>query len=252
MNNKSVLVGLVALSFSFVASADVTDVIEKSYDFSNDGKVNLSNVNGDVRIDSCDCSQLQLKATIEASDQETRDRITIEIDADSDEISVKTKYAKRDKDWNNRNRHSKVTYELTVPSGVALSDIDLVNGDLTIEGVKGKLNANLVNGDLRSDGLTSNTEANTVNGDIKLVFSDLSDAGKIILNSVNGDIIASLPSHANAKVSAETVSGRISNEFGLKVNKHKWVGSDMEGVIGDGSVTIKMNNVNGRINLKSL
>jgi DUF4097 and DUF4098 domain-containing protein YvlB len=250
-NKKLVLTSLFTLGFSTIASADITDVIEKSYDFSEDGKIALSNINGDVTVTACNCDRLNLTATIEASDQETRDRITIEIDANDSDISIKTKYAKKDREWHDKNRHSKVDYKLSVPNNVALDNIDLVNGDLTVKSVTGELNADLVNGDLKSDGLTSDTNVSTVNGDIKLTFASLDNAEKVELNSVNGDIIATMPSNANASVKAETVSGKISNDFGIDVRKHKWVGSDMKGTIGDGSVDIKMNNVNGRIKLKS-
>ena len=235
---------------SGIAIADVTDKIEKTYTFDIDGKVSLSNINGDVFITACDCKKLTLSALITASDQETRDRISLKIKANESSFSVETKYAERDKEWHRKDRQSEVVFHLSVPKGANLNDIELVNGDLDISGVTGKLNADLVNGRLSSDGLTSDTKIEMVNGNINLSFKNLNNAKNVDLEAVNGDIIVSLPSNASAKISAETVSGRISNEFGLKVNKGQWVGSDMNGTIGDGRVDIKMENVNGRIALQ--
>jgi DUF4097 and DUF4098 domain-containing protein YvlB len=143
-----------------------------------------------------------------------------------------------------------VVYHLRVPNDVNLREIELVNGDLNISGVTGTLEAELVNGKLKSDGLTSDTKISVVNGDIELSFKNLSNANSVDLESVNGNIIVSLPRNASAKISAETVSGRISNEFGLKVNKGQWVGAGMSGTIAGGRVSIDMENVNGKIQLK--
>jgi DUF4097 and DUF4098 domain-containing protein YvlB len=240
---------VVAASSGF-AAADINDTIEKSYDFDSNGTISLSNVNGNVSISACDCQQVRLTANVSASDQETRDRIKVIINASDSRLSVETKYENNNNHRNNG--HSKVVYHLSVPNNVSLDSIELVNGDLKIERVAGELDADLVNGDLTSDGMTSSTEVSLVNGDMNLSFANLDNAKKIKLESVNGSIIVNLPSDANVDVSAETVSGSISNEFGLNVHEGKYVGSDMRGVLGDGSVRLSMDNVNGKIKLKSL
>jgi len=252
INKQLSLLLLLLTGYASFASANVTDVIEKSYGFDKNGKISLSNINGNVTITSCDCESVKLTATIKASDQETRDRISVKINASESALSIKTKYAKNKNHQGNRNNHSEVVYQLNVPNDVVLDQIDLVNGDLKITGVTGALNAELVNGELESDGMTSNTKVEMVNGDMEITFSNLSQAEKIKLESVNGNIVVNLPTGANVNVSAETVSGQISNDFGIKVHKGRYVGSDMRGVVGDGSVSLSMENVNGQIQLKSL
>jgi len=252
INNKLSLTTLILTGYASFASADITDVIEKSYDFNKNGKISLSNINGDVSITACDCDQVNMIATVSASDQETRDRIKVKVNASDSKLSIETKYAKQENNYRNKNNNSSVDYKLSVPNNVALDQIELVNGDLNISGVTGELDAELVNGELTSDGMTANTEVDLVNGDMEITFQNLDHADKIKLESVNGDIIVRLPSDANVDVDAETVSGRISNEFGIEVNKGRYVGSDMKGIIGDGSVSLSIENVNGRIQLKSL
>ncbi len=252
INNKLSLCTLLLASYASFASAEITDVIDESYDFNQNGRISLSNINGKVTITSCDCNQVRLLATITASDQETRDRITVKIKSSESNLSIKTKYAKQERGYNNRNNHSEVVYELSVPNDVELDQIELVNGDLNISGVTGKLDADLVNGELKSDGMTSDTKVSLVNGDMELTFANLNNAKNISLNSVNGDIVVILPSNADVDVSAETVSGKISNDFGLNVHEGRYVGSDMRGTVGDGSVSLSMENVNGRIKMKSM
>ncbi len=251
-NNKTHLLLAASLTlFASLANADVTDVIEKTYDFDPKGTVSLSNVNGNVTISACDCDQVYLTATITASSQEERDRINVKVNASSKRISIETKYAKNNR-RSGRNNHSEVIYALRVPNAVELDDISLVNGDLKISGVSGKLSADMVNGDLTSDANMADTEVSMVNGDMDITFQEYASVDRIKLGSVNGDIVVTLPSDAGIDVSAETVSGNISNDFGIKVHKGRYVGSDMHGTVGDGRINLNMENVNGKIRLKTL
>ena len=50
-----------------------------------------------------------------------------------------------------------------------------------------------------------------------------------------------------ADLEAETVNGHLSNDFGIPVNKHKYVGADMTGSIGSGGGEVRLNTVNGKI-----
>jgi len=59
-----------------------------------------------------------------------------------------------------------------------------------------------------------------------------------------------LPSDASADLEASTVSGRISNEFGLGVNNHRYVGHDLRGQLASGGTRIRLSNVNGRIEIR--
>jgi hypothetical protein len=59
-----------------------------------------------------------------------------------------------------------------------------------------------------------------------------------------------IPSDSNAEVEANTVSGSISNDFGLHVNNHRFVGHDLRGEIGKGGAHIRLSDVNGRIDIR--
>ncbi len=139
-----------------------------------------------------------------------------------------------------------------MPDDVRLDGIELVNGSLEIKGVTGEFDAELVNGNLKSDGLTSSTRVEMVNGDMDIQYTNFDNAKAINLESVNGDIKLHLLAGTNATINAEIVSGQISNEFGMEVIKHKYVGSEMHGTIGNGGVEIALENVNGRIAVNSI
>jgi len=90
----------------------------------------------------------------------------------------------------------------------------------------------------------------TVNGNLELSFDKMSNGQSVDLESVNGAIVLRIPAKANAKVSAETLNGNISSEFGLTVEKGQWVGRSMEGLVGSGGARITLETVNGSIDVK--
>ncbi|WP_444994828.1 DUF4097 family beta strand repeat-containing protein [Aliikangiella sp. IMCC44359] len=245
------ITSLLATSIATLAASEVTDRIEKTIDFNTNGKIQLSNINGDVSIKACDCEQVSIIAEIMASSQEERDRIDVNIKESANQITIKTKY-KKNQEHHGKNRHSKVTYQLSVPNHVKLDDIELVNGNLTVKGVTGEFNSEMVNGNLSSDSLTASANIKMVNGDADIRFKNLHHVKNIDIDSVNGNIQLHIPADSNASIDASTVSGSLSNEFNIQVNKHKFVGSDMRGKIGSGGVDIELENVNGKISVNSL
>ena len=70
------------------------------------------------------------------------------------------------------------------------------------------------------------------------------------VSSVNGHLLLTLPSNAKAELEASTVNGGISNDFGLRVHKHRYVGSDMRGQLAGGGTRVKLSDVNGRIEVR--
>jgi len=58
-----------------------------------------------------------------------------------------------------------------------------------------------------------------------------------------------IPSDSKAELEASTISGGIGNDFGLHVNNHRFVGHDLRGELGTGGAHIKLENVNGGIEI---
>jgi DUF4097 and DUF4098 domain-containing protein YvlB len=142
-----------------------------------------------------------------------------------------------------------VDYTLTVPRNARLDKIDLINGALDVQGVAGEVRASCINGKLTARGLSGGVKLSTINNRVNAQFERLGDL-PIELSSVNGGVLLTLPSDSKAEIEASTVHGRISNDFGLNVNDHRWVGHDLHGQLGDGGARIKLSNVNGEIEIR--
>lgn len=230
---------------------EAKEEFHQTYTFNQGGRIQLDNVNGDVQILSWDKNEVKVDAIKQAHSQNGLDEAKIVVEADSNSIRIETKYPQHD-NWRGNNNPATVDYTLTVPRDVILDEIELVNGDLDITGVRGDVTASCVNGRLLANGLAGEADLSTVNGRLEAVFEQTKDVKRIKLDSVNGSITLTMPANADANVNAETVSGNISNDFGLEENDGEYVGHDLSGKLGNGSTRISLSNVNGSIRIKKI
>ncbi len=226
----------------------LTEEFHQTYPITADGRVELDNINGDVHISSWDRNEVKVDAVKYADTKERLDEAKIEVDARNDAVSIRTKYPDHDHNWTwgSHDNPASVEYTLTVPRTARLDEIKLINGELDVTGMRGEVNASCINGRLEAHNLSGRARLSTVNGRLEARFDQLSGQ-TIDLNSVNGSVDLTIPSDSNAEISATTVSGNISNDFGLRVNHHQYVGHDLRGELGSGGAQIKLANVNGRI-----
>lgn len=228
----------------------LTEEFHQTYAITADGRVELDNINGDVRISSWDRNEVKLDAVKYADTKERLDEAKIEVDSGKDYLSIRTKYSKDENRWNwgSHDNPASVEYTLTVPRTIRLDDIRLINGALDVAGMSGEVHASCINGRLEARDLAGRADLSTINGRLVARFAQL--AGQSVdLNSVNGSVDLTIPSDSNAEVEASTVSGGIQNDFGLHVNNHRFVGHDLRGEIGKGGARIQLKNVNGRVEI---
>jgi DUF4097 and DUF4098 domain-containing protein YvlB len=225
-----------------------TEEFHQAYALTADGRVGLENINGDVHISTWDQNQVKVDAVKYADSKEQLDAAHIEIDSGKDYISIRTKYPDHDS-WGVHNNPASVEYTLTVPRSVHLDEIKLINGALDVNGVAGEVRASCINGRLEAHNLSGRAELSTINGHLDAKFDQLS-ASPVDLKSVNGYVELTIPSDSKAEIEANTISGAIDNDFGLHVNRHRMVGRDLRGELGDGGPHIKLSSVNGRIEIR--
>ena len=229
-----------------------SEEFHKTYPLAASGRVALENINGDVHITAWDRDEVKVDAVKRAHSKERLDQAQIKIDSDSNFVSIRTEYPDHDLTFSNDYDHdnpASVEYTLTVPRGASLDKIALINGALNVQGLSGEVRASCINGRLTAKGLQGRTKLSTVNSRIEADFDKLSGSA-IDLSSVNGAVMLTLPSDASADLEASTVSGRISNDFGLGVNNHRYVGHDLRGQLASGGTRIRLSNVNGRIEIR--
>jgi DUF4097 and DUF4098 domain-containing protein YvlB len=228
----------------------LSEEFHQTYALTPDGRVELDNINGDVRISTWDQNEVKVDAVKYADSKERLDEARIDIDSSKDHLSIRTRYPDHDLTFNrgSHNNPASVEYTLTVPRGVRLDEIKLINGALDITGARGEVHASCINGRLEAQNLSGPVELSTINGHLDAKFDELASSS-IKLSSVNGSMEMTIPSDSKAEIEASTISGGIDNDFGLHVNRHM-VGHDLRGELGSGGPRIKLSNVNGRIEIR--
>jgi DUF4097 and DUF4098 domain-containing protein YvlB len=249
-----------SLSLGFTANfpahsaEELREEVHRTFPLTADGRVSLENISGTVKITGWDRNEVKLDAVKRASTRERLDEAKISIVSDTDSVDISTEYPERnnrfDRGEDRGSNFASVDYTLTVPRGVRLDGIEMVNGELSIEGLTGDVKASLVNGNATVRGLSGEARLSTVNGRLDATFNRLDASKAISLGSVSGQLIVTLPSDANAQLRANTVSGAITNDFGLPVRRGDYVGRDLSGTLGNGGPRIRLSNVSGPITIR--
>jgi DUF4097 and DUF4098 domain-containing protein YvlB len=222
------------------------ETFDQSYPLAAGGRVALSNVNGGVQVNVWDQNMVRVQAIKEAESKEDLEALRIEVNHSASSVEIETRYP------HGNHGHLSVEYTLTVPKGAALDSFRLVNGGLTVTGLGGEVRAKLVNGRAKLTGLAGNVDVESVNGALNVELEKLVAGQRVELETVNGSIDLRLAPTVSAEVRAATVNGHLSNDFGVPVNKHKYVGADMDGSIGSGGGELRLKTVNGRISVGKL
>ncbi len=237
-----------AVAGAALAGGSYSATFDKTYPMNKAGRVSLENVNGEVEVTVWDRAEVQVHAVKEASSQSRLDAVEINVKASDDRVAIETHYPSSFGHLFNSG-HAEVSYSLTIPRTARL-EIDLVNGPLKAEGVSGGLEVEAVNGTVTLRNVAGDIRVETVNGTQQIALAALDPSASVSLESVNGHIELTLPSGAGADVHAETVNGRISNDLGLEVEKHRWVGAELSGRLGGGGARVEISTVNGGMTIR--
>ena len=229
-----------------LAMAGISETYTETFALKAGDTFGLDNVNGDVLIQAWDVDEVQIEYTIRASSQKAFDRVNVVIQQRKGGVYVDTKYAQeKERSWHGDS--ASVDYHVMVPRYANLRSVETVNGDMEIDGVAGNVRASSVNGNVSASGLEGNAVLDTVNGNVSAWFEVLASGQSVSMDSVNGSLKLFVPSSVDADIDAENLNGSMKNDFGLHIEKGKYVGNSMYGKIGNGGARVKLENVNGSI-----
>lgn len=245
-----IFVFAIALLATASLFASVTEEETFSYKLNDGGRFSICNVNGSIVVTGGSGDSVEIIAIKKADSQKDLDKIEIEISHSDDEITVETELGESDHWYSRGSNSGSVKYEVIVPEGTELDSVETVNGNVNISGVSGKVVAESVNGDLDISDLAGDVGLSTVNGSIDAVFKMLDDEQRVKAETVNGRVTIKLPENADVEISADTLNGGIhASDFELEVEKG-FVGSDLNGKIGNGSARLNIDTVNGAIKIR--
>jgi DUF4097 and DUF4098 domain-containing protein YvlB len=249
MRIKSIVLAT-ALLASGSLFASVTEEETFSYPISEGGRLSVSNVNGSITVTGGSGNTVEIIATKKGDDQEVLDGIEINISATANSVTIETDLPDSDSWYSRGDNNGQVKYEILVPAGTNLDSVETVNGGVEISGVSGNVVAETVNGSIEGKDLAGDAELSTVNGSVTGNFEKLSGSQSVKAETVNGRVTIILSDDADVDISADTLNGSINGKaFGLVTDKG-FVGSDLNGKIGNGSARLNIDTVNGSIKIQ--
>lgn len=201
---------LLIVAFSTAVAAErekYEEPFEKTFPLAKDGKVQISNISGDIEVRSWGEGQVKIKAikVSKASSlsqaKENAGKVAIEVTTEGNVLRIETKYPKSGKFWGGESVNVSVDYWLWIPEKAGLK-VKNISGDIDVEGTAGMLDLTAVSGDVSLRKASGRAESTTISGDLEV--SGI--AGDVFLKSVSGDITAD---RIKGSIEAETVSGDI-------------------------------------------
>ena len=230
----------VAADRSVVRSQDrVQEEFHQTYPLAPNGRLSLENINGSVRINAWDRNEVRVDAVKWAYTRERLNEAEIKVDASGADVRISTRYPDRNQTFTNDKEGrlqnpASVEYTISVPRSARIDAVELINGDLEIEGVAGDVRASSINGKVVARNLAGEAKLSTINNTLDASFDRLDATKPISLSSVNGNVIVTIPSDSDANLRASTVHGAINNDFGLPVRKGEYVGRELVGTAWSG------------------
>jgi DUF4097 and DUF4098 domain-containing protein YvlB len=180
---------------------------EKTVALAKGGKVDISNISGNIAVSSWSQDQVKIEAlkVSQASSQdkgkENAAKVTIEVTAEGNVVRIETKYPKSDKFWGGEGVNVSVEYKLSIPEWAALKASN-ISGDVDVVGPIGPVDLNAISGSIRLKKAAKGADCNAISGDLEVTEV----TGDAFLKSVSGDITANL---IKGSVQAESVSGGV-------------------------------------------
>ena len=202
-----------------VAKEKYEEKFEKTIAIAKDGKVYLSNISGDIRVETWDKAEVKIDAFKRSSAssmekaKENAAKVTIEITEEDGVLRIETQYPK----MSTKNLNVSIDYNLMIPS-MAGADVHSVSGDIWVANIGGAAKVETVSGEVTSEDIGGTFKGKSVSGDVKItgakkgvechsVSGDVEAydvVGDAELHTVSGDATAS---RIEGSIEAESVSG---------------------------------------------
>ena len=208
-----IALGLLLSGCGKSADRAVEQTAEQTYEIDPEGAFSLRNASGSVRILGSDDAGMKIKTTKKAWNAEQLAAIAPRISVQSKSVSIETSFPPQ-KTWRFSHRSGSVDYVITLPRAVKISRLDLENGGILVEGMRGDVRADLVNGDLVTRNCFGNVQLAVANGGLDLSYEKWQQRPFVVeARLIGGNARVFLPRASSFHLLAETANGNVSNHF---------------------------------------
>jgi DUF4097 and DUF4098 domain-containing protein YvlB len=179
----------------------------------------------------------------------SRTDIAVELEAASASVDGDRIVIRADDAGGSPNREARARVDLKVPAGAVFERIRIVDGQLTVEGLRGRIAADVRQGNIRASDISGVLRLETGFGDVTVEGARLPAGGLLRLRAFNGNVRLGLDAQpANARILALTFNGRIDSNVPLN-RKESFGPKFAEGTFGSGEPVISLDSVTGNITI---
>lgn len=200
-----------------------TEVLEQSYPVDSTTRLTIRNLNGSISIRGADTAELKLHAIKKAANASQLQDINISVAAETGSVSIVTSVLPRKKNAP-LGATGTVDYELVVPRTARIARLEVDDGKVLIAGMAGEdVRANVVDGQLTIRDCCANLHVAIANGDLDLSYEHCALRPFFAEAQVtHGSARVSIPRNASFHARAQTMKGKIANDFAdmVDVNSH--------------------------------
>jgi hypothetical protein len=234
-----------AMKVNTQTSGNVRDEIRKTVDLNAGARVEVSGINGWVKIETSDSKTADILIERFGETQEVLNRRKIVIDSDAAGLTIRGE--KGDSGLVARMFGSNPTEHVTLrlPRQISLVT-NGINGAVTSGAIDGSLEVNGVNGKVDIVQASGSAELNGINGNVSV---GLATIGKGVgISGVNGNIDLRIGDNVNASLRTHGMNGSVTSDL-PQVSISKTSHGSFSAEIGSGGTSISANGVNGNIRL---
>jgi len=204
----AVLAMLFILTAGTARAADkFEEKFEKTVPLPKDGKVDISNISGQIVVTSWSQGDVKIEAvkysdaSSEAKARENAAKVTIEVATEGNVVRIETKYPRSGGVFGGESVNVSVEYKLTIPQEAGLKAKN-ISGEIVAERIGGHADLEAVSGDVALRSAAKGAECSSVSGDVEVTGV----TGDVFVKSVSGDVRAR---QIKGSIEAESVSGEL-------------------------------------------
>src|SRR5204862_916234 len=182
---------------SIGAGEVLEDVVERRFPLDPSGTFSLRAIDGTVEIFGTDSREVKIVAIKKAFSPERLNAIAIRVDARQDAVNIETTPAPAPS-HHFSDRSGTVEYTINIPQTARIARVELPNGELVIDGMRGpSLAANLGSGQLVTHNCFCDQAIHVGQGALNVFFDLLEDRPIAIDAAIeDGNALARIPTEA--------------------------------------------------------
>lgn len=250
MNKLAVAISLLVCAQSALAVDVLEEIVEQKYVIEPNATLSIFNTDGSIRVYGHDAAEISIQAIKKAYTAERLKEIMVDVKASSTSVVINTTFPPRKNAVSDRS--GTVDYILIVPQTITITQLDLVNGEVLVEGLRGgSATAHLTNGWLAGHNCFADLVLTIGTGRLDVAYDWWENYKfSVTASSTRGSIRAILPGDASVILNANTLTGRIANGFDPKKTTDGDVIHSVNTVIGpDAEAVIELKAEDGNIRI---